>query len=227
MIALLALFLLIATPACAAPDVAGLGFYPHPGATLPLDAPFTDEHGRAVHLRDLLNGRPAILALGYYHCPNLCGVVRDDLFSALAASGLRAGTDYSVVALSIDPTETAKDAAIAKAGDLARYPTAGAAQGWHFLTGQSDAVQQAVGYTSRWDDQLKQFMHPVGVVVATPGGLVSSYLLGVGYTPQDLHAAWYSPLASRMWCSRSRQCCCSASTTIRRRAATRLPSSAC
>jgi len=50
-------------------------------------------------------------------------------------------------------------------------------------------VQQAVGDTSRWDDQLKQYMHPVGVVVATPAGIVSSYVLGVGYTPGDLRAA--------------------------------------
>jgi protein SCO1/2 len=186
---LLLLLLALTTPAWAAPEVAGLGFYPHPGAALPLDAAFTDDNGRAVHLGDVLQGRPVILALGYYHCPNLCGVVRADLFSALANSGLRAGADYSVVALSIDPAETAKDATSAKAGDLALYATPGAATAWHFLTGRSETVQQAVGYTSRWDDRLKQFMHPVGVVVATPGGIVSSYVLGVGYTPQDLRAA--------------------------------------
>lgn len=189
MILLLSLLLLLASPAWATPDVAGLGFHTHPGAVLPLDAAFTDDHGRAVRLRDVVQGRPAILALGYYHCPNLCGVVRADLFSALAHTGLHAGVDYSVVALSIDPAETAKDAASAKAGDLSLYATPGASDAWHFLTGRSDAVQRAVGYTSRWDDQLKQYMHPVGVVVATPGGIVSSYVLGVGYTPQDLRAA--------------------------------------
>ncbi len=187
-IALLVL-LLFASPARAAPDIAGIGFHPRPGATLPLDAPFRDEDGRAIRLGDILHGRPAIIALGYYHCPNLCGVVRADLFSALARSGLRAGTDYSVVALSIDPTETVRDAAAAKAGDLARFAMPGAAGAWHFLTGRSEAVQQAVGYASRWDEQLKQFMHPVGVVVATPAGIVSSYVLGVGYTPGDLRAA--------------------------------------
>jgi protein SCO1/2 len=187
---LLLLLLVLARPAwAAAPDIAGIGFHPHPGAALPLDATFTDEAGRAVRLRDILHGRPVLLALGYYHCPNLCGVVRADLFAALAESGLHAGADYSVVALSIDPAETASDAAAAKAGDLARYATPGAASAWHFLTGPSDAVQRVIGYTSRWDDQLKQFLHPVGVVVATPAGIVSSYVLGVGYTPGDLRAA--------------------------------------
>jgi cytochrome oxidase Cu insertion factor (SCO1/SenC/PrrC family) len=28
-----------------------------------------------VRLGDLLDGRPALLVLGYYKCPNLCGLV--------------------------------------------------------------------------------------------------------------------------------------------------------
>ena len=35
----------------------------------------------------------------------------------------------------------ADPAAVAKAGDLQRYPAPGAAQNWHFLTGAADAVQ--------------------------------------------------------------------------------------
>ena len=68
-----------------------------PGNQLPLQAVFRDEAGRSVRLADLFGGKPLILALGYFHCPNLCSVVRADLFDALRASGndggprLRAG----------------------------------------------------------------------------------------------------------------------------------------
>ncbi len=142
-----------------------------------------------VRLADLFEGKPLVLALGYFHCPNLCSVVRADLFDALRASELMAGRDYALVALSIDPSETRADAAAAKAEDLQRYPAPGAAQNWHFLTGTFDAVQavaNAVGFRQRFDPALKQFAHPAGIIFATPTGAVSSYLLGVGYQPADV-----------------------------------------
>ena len=43
------------------------------------------------------------------------------------------------------------------------------------------AVADAVGFRDRFDPELKQFLHPAGIVFATPAGIVSSYLLGVGY----------------------------------------------
>jgi protein SCO1/2 len=115
--------------------------------------------------------------------------VRVDLFDALHASGMIAGRDYSLVALSIDPSETSAEAVAAKADDLQRYPSPGAGENWHFLTGPSDAVQavaDAVGFHNRFDPEFKQFVHPVGIVFATPAGIVSSYLLGVGYRPGDV-----------------------------------------
>ena len=48
------------------------------------------------------------------------------------------------------------------------------------------AVADAVGFHDRFDPELKQFVHPVGIVFATPAGIVSSYLLGVGYRPGDV-----------------------------------------
>ena len=140
---------------------------------------------------------------------------------------MTAGRDYSLVALSIDPAETSADAAAAKADDLQRYPAPGAVQNWHFLTGTADAVQavaDAVGFHDRFDPELKQFVHPAGIVFATPAGVVSSYLLGVGYQPGDVRLrrdARRPGAASR---PRHCRCCCSATTTIRRPGGTRSPS---
>jgi len=59
----------------------------------------------------------------------------------------------------------------------------------HFRTFDAvQAVANAVGFHERFDPELKQFAHPVGIVFATPAGLVSSYLLGVGYQPADWRA---------------------------------------
>ncbi len=76
--------------------------------------------------------------------------------------------------------------------DLAAFPSFGAGAGWHFLTGSAPAIgalERAVGYHSRYDLSLKQFIHPAGLVLISPSGVISSYLLGVGYQPGDLRAA--------------------------------------
>jgi protein SCO1/2 len=207
---LLVLLLMIAAPrialAASLPDFSGLTYEQKLGNQIPLQDVFRDESGRIVHLSDLFGGKPLILALGYFHCPNLCSVVRADLFDALHASGMAAGRDYSLVALSIDPSETSADATSAKADDLQRYRVPGAEKNWHFLTGTADAVKavaDAIGFHARFDPELKQFVHPVGIVFATPTGVVSSYLLGVGYRPGDVRlgvtrAQWGSIAAAAL-----------------------------
>ena len=156
--------------AATAPDTSGIRYDPHPGARLPLAAPFRDETGRATTLLQAAGGAPTVLAIGYFHCPALCGIVRADLMQALAASGLATPAQYRLVALSIDPAETFSDAAQAKAEDLARFPTTGAADGWHFLTGGAasiGAITTAIGFHARYDASLKQFIHPAGLVFIT------------------------------------------------------------
>ena len=173
------------------PDFSGFAYQQKPGSSLPLQEVFRDETGASVRLSDL-GGKPLILALVYFHCPNLCGIVRSDLFNALGETGMTAGRDYTLVALSIDPSETSADAMAAKADDLSRYPLSGAGRGWHFLTGPADAIQSVadtVGFRDRFDPELKQFLHPAGIVFVTPTGIVSSYLLGVGYRPADVRLA--------------------------------------
>lgn len=192
---LLSLLLLPASRlAIAAPPQPGMesAFEQRPGAELPRQDIYRDDTGRAVRLDELFARAPLVLVLGYFHCPNLCSVVRADLLQALGASGLAAGRDYSLVAVSIDPTERSTDAAAAKAKDLARFPTPDASANWRFLTGSMKSVQDladAVGFHDRADPEQKKFAHPVGVIFVTPSGIVSSYLLGIGYQPDDVRRA--------------------------------------
>lgn len=189
---LLAMAVSRAALASGAPDLSAFAYQQRPGSHLPLQAEFHDADGSAVRLGELGNGTPLVLALGYFHCPNLCGIVRDDMFHALGASSLKPGRDYTLLALSIDPSETAADANTAKQQDIAAYGVPGADRSWRYLTGSAGAIQavaDAVGFRDRLDQQTKQFVHPAGIVFATPAGVVSGYLLGVGYTPTDMRAA--------------------------------------
>ncbi len=196
-VTLLVLMTLVAPSAARAEDQADYAFAQHPGAVVPADAVLTEADGHRLRLGDLYGRRPIILALGYFHCPSLCSVVRDDMLEALSHAGIRAGADYELAILSIDPAETRADASAAEAADAERYPVAAgrekdAPTGWHFLVGDAGAVgavAAAVGFRSRYDVHLKQFLHPAGLVVLTPEGRVSGYVLGAGYHAGDLRGA--------------------------------------
>jgi protein SCO1/2 len=182
----------ISVNAGSTPDLAGVAYEQRLGARLPLHQAFRDDSGHRVRLSELLEGRPAIFVLGDFRCTRLCSVVRADLFEALDKSGLVAGRDYSLAAVSMDPMETAVDAATAKASDLRRFPAPNAERYWSFLTGDEEAVQalaDSVGFKDRSNPQSGSFVHPIGVVFVTPAGLVSSYLLGVGRQPAEVRRA--------------------------------------
>lgn len=189
----LLLLLLLALPLAArGAGMADLAFTQRPGAALPYDAPLVDEAGHATSLRAAAAGLPLVIVPGYFRCPNLCGTVRADILGALSSSGLVAGRDYVLAAITIDPAETAETAAAVRREELVRFPLPGGAADVHYLTGPAsslDAIAAAEGFHARWDDRLKQFMHPAGLVFATPGGSVSGYLLGVGFAPDALRAA--------------------------------------
>ena len=92
---LIALFwLMLASAVQAAPEELHDYFYDQqPGNTLPARPRFKDESGAEVALSRYAGGPPLILVLGYFHCPNLCGLVRGNLLEALSNSGLGPGRD--------------------------------------------------------------------------------------------------------------------------------------
>lgn len=173
----------------AAPDLSGLDYVQHRGGEMPMAVPLRDAGGDATDLGRIAGGQPLIVDFGYFHCPTLCSATRDDLLGGLAQSGLHAGQDYVLAAVSIDPAERPQDAAAALRDDLARFPQAGAAAAWHFLTGPDAslrALQAAVGFHARWDRDLKQFLHPEGLVFVSPQGRISGYQFGYDETAAAL-----------------------------------------
>jgi len=158
-------------------------------ASVPLDLPFRDESGAPVTLARYFGKRPVILSLVYYECPMLCTLVLNGLVRALRTLTFEPGREFEVVTVSFDPRDTAELAAKKKATYLAEYGRAGAAEGWHFLTGDAAAITglaQAVGFHYAWVPEEKQFAHAAAIMVLTPEGRISRYFFGVEYSPRDL-----------------------------------------
>jgi protein SCO1/2 len=159
------------------------------GATLPLDAVFRDADGEAAPLRRWLRGKPVVLNLVYFTCPMLCGQVAEGLVAALRTLSLDVGRDFDVLTVSFDPHDTPDAATEKKAEMLKRYRRAGAADGWHFLTGSQesiDALTKAVGFNYQYDKTTDQFAHTTGLMILTPEGKIAQYYYGVEFPPRDV-----------------------------------------
>jgi protein SCO1/2 len=168
-----------------------VGFDQRLGAQLPLAARFTDRHGRSASLGQWMDGRPTVLAMGYFHCPNLCDAVLQGMAHAVARSGLQPGRDVTVLFVSIDPRERPEDARHAEQM-LARMNPQADASRWHFLLGSEDAIHAlagASGYRYLYDARIDQYAHAAGIVVASAGGKVAQYLFGVRYPSRSLRLA--------------------------------------
>ncbi|HET9389906.1 MAG TPA: SCO family protein [Steroidobacteraceae bacterium] len=167
------------------------GIDQHLGARVPLHLMFRDSLGRAVTLQQLTHGKPTVLALGYYHCPNLCDMTLQGMGRAAEAMPLKVGGDYEVAFVSIDPQESSADAR-ATATTLQQENPSAHADRWHLLTGSEAAIESlsaAIGYRYFRDERIGQYAHAAGVVVLTGQGLVSQYFFGVSYPPRALRLA--------------------------------------
>jgi protein SCO1 len=166
-----------------------IGFDQNIDQRVPLDTTFRNEAGATVRLGDYFGKKPVVMVFAYYDCPMLCTQVINGLSSALGTMSLNPGRDFEIVTVSFNPHDTPATATAKKAIYLERYKRPGAAEGWHFLTGeqtQIDRLTKAAGFRYVWDAETKQYAHPSGVIVLTPDGRLSKYLFGIEYGPRDL-----------------------------------------
>lgn len=173
-------------------QVQGAQYAQHLGQPVPLDLPFRDENGHLAALGTFFGARPVVLSLNYYHCQYVCPIEENGLISALNGVSLTLGRDYNLVTVSIDPRDGPSDASQVKAVGLRAYDRSGDADGWHVLTGDADSIQRltrALGFQYVYDTQNDDYAHPVGVVVITPGGMISQYVYGLDFSATDLRGA--------------------------------------
>ena len=156
---------------------------------VPLETILQDENGRTVRLGQFFSDKPVVLALVYYACPMLCNMTLNGLNDAMEKMPLDLGKDYQVVTVSFDERETPPLAKMKRDNYVKKYNREGAAEGWHFLTGNAVAVRkvaESVGFHYAWDSMTNQFAHAAGIMVLTPQGKVSKYFYGIKYEPRDL-----------------------------------------
>lgn len=151
---------------------------------------FQDETGREVPLATYFqSGRPVLLTLVYYECANLCNFLLNGLTDTLKKFPWTPGHEFEIVTVSINPKEKPPLGASKKASYVESYGRLGAAQGWHFLTGQEpDILKLAdqVGFKYRYDPRDQQYAHSAAIFILTPEGKVSRYLYGIEYALKDL-----------------------------------------
>jgi protein SCO1/2 len=169
----------------------GVGIDEHLGRTIDLDLSFINEDGQVVQLKEFFDkGRPVLLDLVYYTCPQLCTIILNGQASAMKQVPWIPGTEYEVVTVSIDPREDFNAAREKKASLLAAYGKP--APGWHFLVDHDNSAKklaEQMGFHYRWDPQIGQFAHASAIMILTPAGKISRYLYGITFRPFDLRFA--------------------------------------
>ena len=171
------------------PRLENVGIEQHLDAQVPPGLTFRDDAGQTVKLGDYFGRKPLILNLVYYNCTMLCGEALAGLASAMRLVKFDVGNEFDVVTVSFEPRETPEMAAAKKKDYVGRYGRANAAAGWHFLTGEPDAINaltKAVGFQYQYDAKTNQYAHATAIMVLTPQGRISRYFYGVDFPPKDL-----------------------------------------
>ena len=156
---------------------------------VPLDLTFRDENGKTVLLANYFKQKPLILNFVYLKCQDLCPLLLDGILRSLRPLSFDIGNQFDVLTVSFDPHDDAKVAAAKKADVVAKYSRPGAAEGWHFLTGdelQIKKLTQSVGFRYSYDARTGEFGHAAGIIVLTPEGKTSRYFYGIDFSPRDL-----------------------------------------
>jgi protein SCO1/2 len=167
----------------------GVGIEEHLGRQIDLNLTFTAENGYPVALSEYFHkGKPVILDLIYYSCPNLCTLVLNGQTAAMRELlPWTPGNEYEVVTISIDPNESFDLARKKKALYLSSFDHP--APGWHFLCdrdGNAKKLAETIGFKYRWDERTQQFAHAAGITVLTPEGKAARYLYGATFHARDL-----------------------------------------
>lgn len=163
------------------------------GAQVPLDVELVGGDGAPFRLGSVFDGKkPVVLALVYYDCPMLCGLILSGAAKAMRENGLALGQDYRAVTISFDPDEKPAQGAERRRGYLQTLGVPDAGPEWPFAVGAAEAtrrVSDAVGFHFDKDLATGEWAHMAAIFVLTPDGRVSRYLYGIEYPPKDFRLA--------------------------------------
>jgi protein SCO1/2 len=158
-------------------------------AQIPPDLVFRDETGKSVRIGDFFGQKPIVLSLVYFDCPALCTEVLNGELRTMKAISLDLGKDFDAITVSFEPKDTPALANAKRDVYLGQYGRPGAADHWHFLTGDQqsiDSLTKAVGFHYAYDPSIHQYAHAAAILVLTPDGRIDRYFYGVIYPALDV-----------------------------------------
>ncbi len=165
-------------------EIENVGVTEHLGDTLDINnLQFTDDKGEKGPLSRFFTGhKPVLMAMVYYNCPGLCSYHLNGVTDTLKQLKWTAGSQYEIVAVSMDARETFDLAAKKKDSYLKVYGRPGSEAGWHFLVGDKanvDKLAAQLGFRFVWLADKKEFAHVSVSYILTPAGKISRYLHGI------------------------------------------------
>ncbi len=171
-------------------QLAGISAAPPANARLPVQLTFENDRGQAATIASAIAGHPAVVIFADYTCRTLCGPILEFAAAGLAQTGLKAGADYRLVVIGINPRDGFASAHAMRAAhiDAASIINSGAM----FLSGDEASIQAAttaVGLRYAYDAEHDQYAHPAAAYIVDGTGRVRRLLSPLGLDGADLRLA--------------------------------------
>jgi protein SCO1 len=163
-----------------------VGFDEKQGQYAALDTKLVNESGDTVLLKDVIK-KPTILNLVYFRCPGTCSPLMWGISKFIDQVDLKLGTDYQIVTISFDYTESIDLGIRKKANYINTMKKKEAAQYWQFFVSDSADITrlaQSVGFKYSYINN--QFIHPTGLIALSSDGKITRYLRGIEFLPFDV-----------------------------------------
>ena len=171
----------------------GTGVVSKEGDSINLNTPFRDHKNNLARIGDFFkNGKPVILSFNYSNCPKLCSVQLENMVDALAQIDFKIGTDFEMVSVTIDPSETPERAAQNIDIYVKRYNLSAAKDGFHFLIGEEKNIRtlaKETGFEYKYVESQKLYSHPPVFILLSPEGKIVRYIHGLDYDPKTMRLA--------------------------------------
>lgn len=163
------------------------------GTSVPTDLSFQNAKGETVTLGKYFDGAtPVILNLVYHDCPMLCGLMLDGFTKSLKSLEWTPGQQFRVLTVSFNHREGPNIAQQKRKTYLKRLDRPGAADGWHFLTGDKETIRSltnTVGFNFQWVPEKKEYAHPTTQIFLSGDGVVTRYIYGIELPASDVRKA--------------------------------------
>ncbi len=163
------------------------------GEQVSSDIGFINSYSQKVSLGKYFNQNiPIVLVMAYYQCPMLCSLVLNGMSSALSNSGLIPGKDYSLLTLSIDPSEGPDLSKEKKRNYIDTYFADYDYDFWTFGTTSNEQISKItseLGFNYSYDEFSGQYAHPAVVYILDQKGVISNQIFGIDPTSNDLKLA--------------------------------------